>query len=70
MEAERSLGCDIAVIGGGPAGIAAALAARHFGAEVILVETTGTLGGMSTGGGLNIWCGNAFSRLQNLCALR
>lgn len=66
MEAERSLGCDIAVIGGGPAGIAAALSARHFGAEVILVETTGTLGGMSTGGGLNIWCGNAFSRLQNL----
>ena len=66
MEVEKTLHCDIAVIGGGPAGIAAALAARHFGAEVILIEATGTLGGMSTGGGLNIWCGSATSRLQNL----
>lgn len=63
---ERNLTCDIAVMGAGPAGIAAALAARHFGAEVLLIEATGTLGGMSTGGGLNIWCGSAASRLQNL----
>lgn len=66
MTSERTLSCDIAVIGGGPAGIAAALSARHFGAKVILVEATGTLGGMSTSGGLNIWCGTGVSRLQNL----
>ena len=54
MTSERTLSCDIAVIGGGPAGIAAALSARHFGAKVILVEATGTLGRMSTSGGLNI----------------
>jgi len=58
---------DIAVIGGGPAGLAAAYAARKLGAKVILVEREGVLGGMSTAGLLNVWCGNAesefFSRI-------
>lgn len=39
---------DVAVIGGGPAGIAAALAAARSGAKTILVERYGFLGGMST----------------------
>ncbi|HEY4390704.1 MAG TPA: FAD-dependent oxidoreductase, partial [Paenibacillus sp.] len=39
---------DVAVLGGGPAGIAAALAAARCGESVILVERYGFLGGMST----------------------
>jgi len=42
--------CDVLVIGGGPAGTAAAVAAAGEGAEVILVERYGHLGGLSTGG--------------------
>lgn len=42
--------CDVLVIGGGPAGTAAAVAAAREGAEVILVERYGCLGGLSTGG--------------------
>jgi sarcosine oxidase subunit alpha len=37
--------CDLAVIGGGPAGLAAALAAARAGAEVLLVEENPVLGG-------------------------
>jgi 2-polyprenyl-6-methoxyphenol hydroxylase-like FAD-dependent oxidoreductase len=45
---------DVLVVGGGPAGCAAALAARRLGAEVLLVERYNHLGGLSTGG-LVIW---------------
>ena len=37
--------CDVAVVGGGPAGMAAALAAARAGAEVMLVEENPVLGG-------------------------
>ncbi|MGQ9779296.1 MAG: FAD-dependent oxidoreductase [Bacillota bacterium] len=39
---------DIVVVGGGPAGIGAAVAAARLGVRVILVERYGFLGGMST----------------------
>ncbi len=45
---------EVLVVGGGPAGCAAALAARRAGAEVLLVERYNHLGGLSTGG-LVIW---------------
>ena len=41
---------DVAVIGGGPAGVCAAISAARHGAKVILVESTGMLGGMATSG--------------------
>jgi len=41
----QSLSFDVAVIGGGPGGIPAALAAARRGAKVILVERNGHLGG-------------------------
>jgi hypothetical protein len=41
---------DVLVVGGGPAGIGAALAAARHGADVILLERYGYLGGMATGG--------------------
>lgn len=46
--------CDVAVIGGGPAGCAAAHAAAKAGADVVLLERYNHLGGLSTGG-LVIW---------------
>jgi len=45
--AERIETCDVAVIGGGPAGLAAALGARRAGAgAVLLIERDRTLGGI------------------------
>ena len=41
---------DVVVAGGGPAGLAAAVAAARNGAETILVERYGHLGGLATGG--------------------
>ena len=41
---------DVVVVGGGPAGVAAAVAAARNGVETILVERYGHLGGMATGG--------------------
>jgi NADPH-dependent 2,4-dienoyl-CoA reductase/sulfur reductase-like enzyme len=41
---------DVLVVGGGPAGCAAATAAARLGADVTLVERYGHLGGLATGG--------------------
>ena len=46
--------CDVLVVGGGPSGTAAAVAAARTGAEVVLLERANHLGGLSTGG-LVIW---------------
>ena len=45
---------DVLVVGGGPAGTAAAIAAARLGADVLLIERYNHLGGLSTGG-LVIW---------------
>ncbi len=45
---EKTLHADIVIVGGGPAGINAAIAAGRSGAKTILVERYGFLGGMST----------------------
>jgi ribulose 1,5-bisphosphate synthetase/thiazole synthase len=42
--------CDVLVVGGGAAGMSAAIAARRQGADVILVERYGYLGGLASGG--------------------
>ncbi len=41
---------DVAVVGGGPAGFAAAIAAARAGSKVALVESAGSLGGLFTNG--------------------
>jgi hypothetical protein len=48
---------DIVVIGGGPAGIAAAAAAAGLGRDVLLVERYGFLGGMGTAADVTNFCG-------------
>lgn len=47
---------DVFVAGGGPAGVAATLAAARQGASVCLVEAQGCLGGAGTAGGLPMFC--------------
>ena len=54
-EQKAALTCDVAVIGGGSAGFAAAWSAAHLGSSVILVEKESMLGGTSTLGGVNNW---------------
>jgi NADPH-dependent 2,4-dienoyl-CoA reductase/sulfur reductase-like enzyme len=41
---------EVLVVGGGTAGVAAAVAAARGGADVLLVERYGYLGGLATGG--------------------
>lgn len=41
---------DVIVAGGGPAGVCAAISAGRSGMKVLLVESTGMLGGMATSG--------------------
>lgn len=53
VHAER----DVVVLGGGPAGIAAATAAARHGASTLLVERYGFLGGMGTAAGVTNFCG-------------
>ncbi len=48
---------DVVVLGGGPAGIAAAASAARAGAQTILVERYGFLGGMGTAAGVTNFCG-------------
>lgn len=48
---------DIVVLGGGPAGLAAAVAAAREGASTLLVERYGFLGGMGTAAGVTNFCG-------------
>src|SRR4051794_8458665 len=48
---------EVAVLGGGPAGIAAAVASARAGRRTLLVERYGFLGGMGTAAGVTNFCG-------------
>jgi hypothetical protein len=60
--------CDVLVVGGGPSGTAAAIAAARIGADVVLLERANHLGGLSTGGlvfwidRMTDWSGNQVIR--------
>ena len=47
---------DVIVVGGGPSGCTAAIAAAREGAKTLLIEATGQLGGMGTIGMVPAWC--------------
>jgi hypothetical protein len=49
--------CDVLVVGGGSAGVAAAVAAARCGARTMLVERHGFLGGMATAALVHSICG-------------
>jgi hypothetical protein len=48
---------DVVVVGGGPAGIAAAAASAQAGQSTLLIESYGFLGGMGTAAGVTNFCG-------------
>lgn len=52
MFARQCISCRVAVCGGGPAGVAAAIAAARCGADVWLVDKNEFLGGMGSAGGV------------------
>lgn len=52
---ETYASADVVVIGGGPAGTAAAISAARLGEKVILLEKSGQLGGMGTLGNVSIF---------------
>ena len=54
---------DVIVIGSGPAGFSAAYYAAKNGADTLLVERNGTIGGMLTSGFVGVFCGQASSGL-------
>src|SRR6187455_3570056 len=60
---------DVVVLGGGPAGIAAATAAAQTGQSTLLIERYGFLGGMGTAAGVTNFCGlhaNVFGEMHRV----
>lgn len=58
---------EVLVVGGGPAGVAAAIAARRAGADVTLVERYGYLGGLWTGGLVLLVIGHIVKGGKQVC---
>lgn len=54
---ERNLNYDVVVVGGGSAGIAAAIGAKDAGARVLLLERNPYLGGQATHSQVHAFCG-------------
>lgn len=59
MPSETSV-FDVIVCGGGPSGVAAALAAARRGARTLLIERYGFCGGMATAALVNPWAGHEY----------
>ncbi|UGY20567.1 FAD-dependent oxidoreductase [Bradyrhizobium septentrionale] len=60
---------DVVVLGGGPAGIAAAAGAARAGRRTLLIERYGFLGGMGTAAGVTNFCGlhaNIFGEMHRV----
>ncbi|WGR95070.1 FAD-dependent oxidoreductase [Bradyrhizobium sp. ISRA435] len=60
---------DVVVLGGGPAGITAAVAAARTGRRTLLIERYGFLGGMGTAAGVTNFCGlhaNVFGEMHRV----
>lgn len=53
IDIQREKACDVAVIGGGTAGVFAAICAARMGAKTVLIEKNARLGGTVTVGGVN-----------------
>ena len=58
---------DVLVVGGGPAGVAAAVAARRAGADVTIVERYGHFGGLWTGGLVLLIIGHIIKGGKQVC---
>ena len=56
---------DVIVVGSGPAGISAAVAAGRCGVKVLLLEMLGSVGGISTSGLMSHWTGRCGNKLYH-----
>lgn len=65
MIANHELHTDVLVLGSGPSGFAAAYTAAKNGANVIIVEQSGDVGGISTSGLMSHWTGSCASPLYH-----
>lgn len=63
MILKSELHTDVLVLGSGPAGFASAYTAAKNGADVILIEQNGDIGGISTSGLMSHWTGSCGSPL-------
>lgn len=54
---QRHIECDVAVVGGGAAGIAAAIGASRAGARTVLIERNPYFGGQATNSQVTAYCG-------------
>jgi hypothetical protein len=64
MSLDHKYDFEVAVIGGGPAGVAAAIAAARSGAKTVLIEPSSFLGGAGTGSLVGPWMTNYFKDTQ------
>jgi succinate dehydrogenase/fumarate reductase flavoprotein subunit len=66
-----ALSCDVAVVGAGLGGIAAAVRAAELGVSVVLLEAREELGGTAlfSGGGVHIWGARTFDEYLARCPL-
>src|SRR5262249_29631080 len=66
--------CDVLVVGAGPAGLSAALAAGRMGGRVMLIEQMADLGGAlldePAGGPADKWLGRVLDELRSLANVR
>ncbi len=62
---KNKLYTDVLVLGSGPSGFAAAYTAAKNGADVIIVDQCGEIGGISTSGLMSHWTGSCGSRLYH-----
>lgn len=53
----KELNYDVAIIGGGVAGVCAAIASAKCGAKTLIIEKNAVFGGMCTEGLVSVWCG-------------
>ena len=63
MNVQFSEQYDVIVVGAGPAGIGAAVAAGRGGAKTLLVDQCGSVGGMSTVGLMSHFTGTVGNRI-------
>lgn len=61
---QRQIECDVAVLGGGAAGVAAAIGASRAGAKTVLIERNPYFGGQATNSQVTAYCG-FFTRGEN-----